>query len=676
MDWAELSALYYELGICVIPVSGKVPLVQNWSVYCHELPEEPVLTYGRNQTGIGVCLGKSGNLIALDIDTEDELILSKCPMSPIRRRGKKGEVRFFQYTENIQTSHFPSLKIDILSTGSQVVLPPSIHPDTKSPYEWMNENTLLNFNLEYLPVLDLSFLSELQELNVGSSTLNVGRQAKLKSIAVAALVRGEEYSYVANEVYEYDLKNHVPRWFTDENDQYKAKSEDEAYSYAMLFVINIARTLITAKQLKPRRVDLLNNFTIEPAAVNKFELKSYPDPVGYLKDFSELIVESSYTIVPNMALGSAISIFSILCGNSYAFEDVKANVFCLLLADSGTGKKFGINVARSLLSQHGLVGSADYLSSSAISSSLSDFCIRLDVSDEFSKTLKLSVDGNAFQAAMLQDLCRLWSASVDGFDLPVLRKQSQDEVFPTRVDSPFISILTATTLYEFKDSTKRNAFTSGFIPRFLIFMDKPSKTIKTRLNYELLNEKKEKCEKIVKRFLAIKGTLGVLRTPIVNNCPLSHDSYDYFNSKMTSYYESSMNEENESMKAMKNRSREYLKKLALLHAISRVGLKIEMEDLEWASQVVDISLYNMGQFVAEASAENKQQAEKERVLGIIRENPGIALNKLTDKTRFLNSMSRKAIIEDLIHEERIMYREVKCDKNGKNVKCFYPLMAR
>lgn len=671
----ELTQQYLEKGISVIPVKGKVPQIENWQRWCSELPDDPITYLG--QTGIGVCLGPASNLVAVDIDTDDENILNKVPPSPVVRKGKKGEVRFFQYSKNIQSRTYRDWNIEILSIGRQAVLPPSIHPETKKPYVWVKED-LLNFDLDNLPILDLNFLNSFGDIKLSPQTVG-GRQNKLKDIVVAMLTRNEPIEAAAKEVYEYDRDFHEVRWFTDPTDQYRAKNEAEAQSAAYQFVLGIAQTLTRSKVTQP-----ILNFQALMGTENvkdsfkKFELKSYPEPEGLLKEFCELIIESSYTDVPNMALGSAISIFSILLGNSYAFEDVKSNIFCLLLADSGTGKKFGINVARSLLGDHNLLGSADYLSSSAISSTLSDFCIRLDVSDEFSKTLKLSVDGNAFQAAMLQDLCRLWSASTDGFDLPVLRKLDKDkeENSPSRVSAPFISILTATTLYEFKDSAKRNAFTSGFIPRFLIFMDKVSDTIKTRLDYLKIEEKKKICADIVKRFLMSKRQIGLLKVPFVNNYSLDKKASAYFDGKMVEYYNKSKNEENESMKAMMNRSREYFKKLALIHSVSRMGGEIEERDLVWASEVVEISLYNVQQFVAEASAENKQQAEKERVLGLIMTNPGIAQNKLTDKTRFLNGIARKAIIQDLIHEERIMYRDDKCPKNGKITKVFFPISAR
>lgn len=672
--WLGISQLYLEKGISVIPVKGKVPQIENWQRWCSELPDSPITVPG--QTGIGVCLGPASGLVAVDIDTDDPKVLEKIPPSPIVRKGKKGEVRFYQYSKDIQSRTYREWAVEILSVGRQAVLPPSIHPDTNLPYVWVSGD-LLGFNLDHLPSLDLSFLNSFGNIKVALQTVG-GRHNKLKDIVTAILTRGEPIEFAAKEAYEYDRDFHEPRWFTDQSDKWRAKNEAEAQSSAYIFAAEMALSLTRHKLTQP----ILNFQALTGAEepnhpkVNKFELKQYPEPEGVLKDFCDLVIESSYTKVPNMALGSAVSIFSILLGNRFAFEDVKANIFCLLLADSGTGKKFGISVARSLLGDLSLLGSADYLSSSAIGSSLTDYCLRLDVSDEFSKTLKLAKDGNAWQMAMLQDLCRLWSASVDGFDLPVIRRQKEDKdkQLPTRIICPYISILSATTLSEFKESISRSAFTSGFVPRFLLFMDQPSMEIKTRLNMSEIQKMREKCLKTVKQFLnshmpnEITGRVESVQWLVAD------DSMALYEEKMRGYHVQAMEEPNELIKPIIARSREQMKKLALIHAVSRMDgqYKIRTQDLNWAAEVIATSLHNSSQFLAEASAENRQQAEKERVLGLIKVSPGLSKRALIDRTRFLDGKKRNAILQDLLHEERIMYRESKCEKNGKMVPSYFP----
>ncbi len=67
--------------------------------------------------------------------------------------------------------------IDILSGGTQTVLPPSIHPNTGEPYKWMGQ-PLHEVKLEDLPLVDKRFLVVLA--------------TAIKSEHVPSLVSGKE----------------------------------------------------------------------------------------------------------------------------------------------------------------------------------------------------------------------------------------------------------------------------------------------------------------------------------------------------------------------------------------------------------------------------------------------------------------------------------------------------
>tara|TARA_B110001454_G_scaffold211112_1_gene226374 strand:- start:1781 stop:3607 length:1827 start_codon:yes stop_codon:yes gene_type:complete len=52
--------------------------------------------------------------------------------------------------------------IDILGPGSQAVIPPSIHPDTKLPYHWVGAMTLTNTRYEDHPIIDWAVIDEIE----------------------------------------------------------------------------------------------------------------------------------------------------------------------------------------------------------------------------------------------------------------------------------------------------------------------------------------------------------------------------------------------------------------------------------------------------------------------------------------------------------------------------------
>lgn len=656
----ELTESYLEKGISIIPVVGKKPFTPNWQKYSLELPDNPLTA--PNQTGIGICLGPASNLVAVDIDTDDKNVLDKVPYSPVVRRGRKGEVRFFQYNKNIDSRTYHKKKIEILSVGRQVVIPPSIHPETNKPYEW-TQGDLLNFDISLLPELDLSFIESIPDIGFELKDGAVGRNNKLKDIASACLTRYESIEDTANEVYEYDKEMHTNRLFIDKSEGFSADTEAKAFANASSFVASIYRSLISSGVLTP-----LSKFSsIEDqqkiVAPSQFEKKSYPEPEGMLKKIKEYIQECSYTKVPNMAIGSAIAILATVIGNMFRYSDVFPNQYVLLIAKSGTGKKFGISAAKSLLD--GKIGSADYLSSPAIYSGLEDHIVRLDVSEEFSKVLKLIKDGGAWQSAIPQDLCALWSASYDDFYLPASKGTEKDK--KNKISRPNISILASTTESEFKESVNKSIFTSGLIPRFLIFMDERSKEVKIELDREKIMFLEEDIKRDIGQFVARRNKYTGAVAEV--EYKLSDASRELFYKTMQDMYDQAGEAEDDAIRSILNRSREHLKKLMLLHAVSRLdaSLNINEDDIVWARDVIETSIHNAKAFISEASAENQMQSHKERVFNIIASSGKISKSDLVRKTQFLASRQRDDLLKDLIDAGRIGYCEESSAKKPRKV---------
>lgn len=123
---------------------GKAPCVNGWQRYHNSMPSVDERLSWLNQysnVNIGLVLGEQSRCIALDIDSEVEaevaLIKSIVPTSPWIRVGKKGCVMMFKYNGE-QTFRIKDITgrtiCELLSSKTQVVLPPSIHPDTQKPY--------------------------------------------------------------------------------------------------------------------------------------------------------------------------------------------------------------------------------------------------------------------------------------------------------------------------------------------------------------------------------------------------------------------------------------------------------------------------------------------------------------------------------------------------------------
>jgi hypothetical protein len=122
--------------------------------------------WGEGDTGIGILTGPpSHGTVAIDIDTDDRAVMAAItgllPKTEIRKRGAKGETRFY-YGPAIVVSK--SWKIDgktvveLLGPGRQTVLPPTLHKDTGLPYEWTGLFALKDVVPDVLPLLGIDII--------------------------------------------------------------------------------------------------------------------------------------------------------------------------------------------------------------------------------------------------------------------------------------------------------------------------------------------------------------------------------------------------------------------------------------------------------------------------------------------------------------------------------------
>lgn len=144
--FSKYAPKYWEKGISVTPLleRSKKPFLPDWNRYHDHLPDEATRqqwleTFTNNN--IGLILGEQSGVTVIDIDTDDpgliHALTTVLPPSPWVRVGMKGMVMAFKYsgirTFRIRTKENKTI-VEYLSKGTQVVLPPSIHPDTGLPY--------------------------------------------------------------------------------------------------------------------------------------------------------------------------------------------------------------------------------------------------------------------------------------------------------------------------------------------------------------------------------------------------------------------------------------------------------------------------------------------------------------------------------------------------------------
>lgn len=144
--FAQNAPAYWQRGIPAIPLlpSQKRPAIDAWQMFSDTMPtpDQQNRWLAELPNGnMGLVLGAQSGICMLDVDTDDprvhQLVETILPRSPWKRFGKKGFALAFRWqgqrTFRIKQADEATI-LELLSSKTQIVLPPSIHPDTGRPY--------------------------------------------------------------------------------------------------------------------------------------------------------------------------------------------------------------------------------------------------------------------------------------------------------------------------------------------------------------------------------------------------------------------------------------------------------------------------------------------------------------------------------------------------------------
>lgn len=137
----ETAVALHELGAAIIPLNGKRPTSAAWQKITHAETCDEAVAHAE-QGNIGMVCGEASGIDVIDIDSADpdqtvrDLGLDDV-VTPIVRTGSGGLHLYFKHARGLKNRAKVDPGVDIRTTGGQVVLPGSIHPDTGKPYEWI-----------------------------------------------------------------------------------------------------------------------------------------------------------------------------------------------------------------------------------------------------------------------------------------------------------------------------------------------------------------------------------------------------------------------------------------------------------------------------------------------------------------------------------------------------------
>jgi len=685
---------YFEKDLVVIPLRGKIPVINDWSRFARTRPSDLLIgSWERKHKNrnIGLLCGKLSGVVAVDIDKEEAL--DKVPLSPVAKKGKKGETRFFRYNNEINFKRH-DLGIELLSDGNQTVLPPSIHPDTNKPYYWTTPDTLLSFDIEDLPILPDAFFKSIDAVATLKGDTK-GRHNKLVEICSAMIERGEPATEVINEMMDHDSENHSPPYFTDKSEPHKGTGYTAALKLYTSLVSTIERkgNLVKPVGLEIKIGEKEVEKIIEKATVKKEQVK-FPIPTGFMRELCEVILSRSNKPRPKFAMASAMGLIGTILSNKVCYKDSTPNLFQLIIADSGEGKDAPLKAPKKILIEMGLikyVGLDNYRGDKSIVKKFESQRERVDTIDEVSKLFRaVNNTSNPFMSGMAETLTEIWNSSSELF-----MGMSTSEGTTGMVFNPCLTLMGGTTPDAFSKTFSSANLMQGFGGRFLyVFDDVRTKLIEPPC-FKLGKELKDwlhwwGSRKIITQTIDMTSTghtdeskkeLKELERPNVVSLPIGKGVKEYLEETMY-YFEELGYHCDHTIRPIVLRAYQQTKKIMIISAVSNSGPGepapiIKVSDVKFAREYVEASLKQTTTFFADHLIESRFHRESQLVLAALkRVKTGLTKKELTQKLRRNFRASelydkRTGLVTNLIEADKILCAVSKKNESKRSTVTFF-----
>lgn len=672
---------YFEMGYNVIPTSGKIPLIKGWQNRVISEEELEALSTQRPFANIGLVCGQRSGVIAIDVDIEGlEKII---PYSPCERKGKKGFVRFFKYTGQ-RSQKFHEFGVEILSNGNQVILPPSIHPETKKAYLWSSETSLLEINPQELPSIDVDeLIKKIKTLlkpvetkrNTNGSLQTTGRHNKLTSIAFGMVSNNIPIDQMITELENYDKQNHKPPYFSDPSETISKSPSPVEYFVLEKIKSHVNRggfytpdkILIDAGRIKKA----LENNIAETNIVKELSNPQNQDKYSFIhfrgigQDLFKYIYNNSHIKRTRFSIASALSVGSIAIGNKFTFNGMAANMYITIIGKSGSGKNYPLRFPYKILKKiknSKLIGKSQIVSNKTATNDITQKPCRIDCIDEFGKILKHS-ENKSGPAGLVADIYNeLYSQSGSSYD----GTQISNPSIPGKIlrygytTELFISLLGAMTPEAVKNNMSIETWNSGLGSRLMVYVD-------TKWKDDLDFYQEEEIPKHILDWFSFWTKLEVR----LQNIPISQCGMKaYIEIKKLINNKKKKTDTQEVKKQIAyNRFFEKVQKLAMVDLFFTVGqemkpekLEIRGENLWWGYNHASTLFNELESFLDDMVEDDKHQLSFEedlkRIASIIKSqkkecNGNYLANRFRKTSSYRKILIKELEERDIIHTERI-----------------------
>ena len=662
----DISTLYLEKCLVVIPLKGKIPVIKEWNKLQYD---SQILEQNYPNHNIGILTGKINNIVVIDIDKDEAL--SKCPPSPVIKKGKKGESRFFKYNgEKAVKRH--DLGIEILSDGNQTVIPPSIHPETNQSYLWITPDTMENFDVEDLPVIPKAFLDSLGQNK--SKTNFEGRHNKLVSIMGSCISQLMEKEQAVKHCFEYDQINHAPPYYTDHSELHRGQGLAAAakmYESVKQTATNTG-TFIDPEELKKVYLDIEALTATEQEKVKKVKFLKLPKLEGIGQLIFNDIYSNSHIPRTQFSFMATIQIMSHIIGNKVSFMGNCANLYQYGLAPSGSGKDFPYRRVVDYLNavDKRILASNSPTSESVVLIQIEKNREKLFAINEAESLIKRIMNSNTNHG--------LKESLTDLYDMPmkllnskkVLSGKGKETTDYESVFSPYVGMLLMSTQAGFEKNIDEDAFNTGFMSRFLMYFEDRFKKAKFKedRNYSPNSKIVEGLSLIYNHGRPVIADLS--NTIDIVDVKPTKEAKEFYISLFESLEDEKENAFNKTrFMGIIGRKMQFINKFAIIHHVMVKNVNfhqdLEKESLIWASAAVNTIISNMvihlDKHVHEVQ-NSRYDKITNKILTKIKDSKSKGMTK-SEILRFchISSRERNAVIPDLIEKEEITY----CEKSRK-----------
>ena len=699
--------------------AGRWEGMKNWTEYSKRHPTIVELTRWMKwpDAGVGVLLGGVSGIVAVDYDEASPeqavAITSAIGPSPVMKRGARGFTAFYRHSGEASQvfRRDGSTIVELLSTGRQTVLPPSVHP-TGLRYEWMTDATLLNTRAEDLPTLPPDFSERVakalglpQPSSPNSTTEGVvvpRRSDFVGEVASLELIE-QALSMVPSDDRDIWIRVGMSLWSAYPGSdgmaawsRWSAKSPkfdlDEIPKVWKSFSKTRSLTLGTLFHIArehgyngpTRRLELFDVGPLleEGEAKKKAQrpeegrsrqrlTMALPDEIllgapGLVGDVARWVNDRSIYAHPALSLAAALALISALKGHRVQTPTgLRTNLYVVGVAPSGAGKNFAIERISDLAAEAGLsalLGGRPASHTGLVKSLADNGGRRLVIWDELGLALRELTNPNAagYKTAILRVMMELFSKASGRF-LGDEYANSDNRNPRVDINQPCLSVYGASTPERFFQSLSSDHAVDGFLARWLVFETGeyfPPRRDGAGL-FHIPAELVEKC-RTVQLWPVNQGDDGdilAIRPRVVPFSPdaelLMDRAVERFDGlRRDEYYSGG------SMSAFWGRAWEHSAKVAL--TVSD-GPEVDTYAARWSLDLVTALGELATRIVEREVSSNQVEAEVKRVFGMIERagEKGMTTSDITRRCQFITTQRRKDILQTLVESGQVELLEVR-----------------